>query len=237
MSRRLMLLSNSTMHGQGFLDHAADEIRDFLGQIETLLFVPFAQHDRDAYARLVRGRFEKMGVAVESLHDVEDEEESVENASAIFVGGGNTFLLLSSLHQFKLVEPIRRRVEGGMPYLGSSAGTNVACPTIRTTNDMPIIEPPTFEALALVPFQINPHYIDPDPGSKHMGETREQRITEFHLSNQIPVLGMREGAWLSVEEPHVELGGLAGARLFQCGKEPEEYEPGASLDALLRVRG
>lgn len=237
MSRRLLLLSNSTMHGRGFLDHAADEIRDFLGEIETLLFVPFAQHDRDAYARLVRARFESMGVEVESLHDVEDEEESVESADAIFVGGGNTFLLLSTLHQLKLVEPIRRRVEGGMPYIGSSAGTNVACPTIRTTNDMPIVEPPSFDAFSLIPFQINPHYIDADPSSTHMGETREQRIKEFHLSNQIPVLGMREGAWLSVEEPHVELGGLKAARLFQCGKPPEEYEPGASLDFLLKIRG
>jgi len=232
-----MLLSNSTMHGQGFLDHAAGEIRDFLGEIESLLFVPFAQHDRDAYARLVRERFEKMGIEVDSLHDVDDEEEAVETAQAIFIGGGNTFLLLSTLWEMKVVEPIRRRVEGGMPYIGSSAGTNVACPTIRTTNDMPIVEPPSFEALALVPFQINPHYLDPDPGSKHMGETREQRIREFHLSNQMPVLGIREGAWLSVEQPHAELGGLAGARLFQQGKEPEDYEPGSSLDFLFKVRG
>jgi dipeptidase E len=237
MSKRLMLLSNSTMHGQDFLDHAAGEIQDFLGQVESLVFVPFAQHDRDAYAALVRTRFEKMGIEAESLHDVDDEEEAVENAEAIFIGGGNTFLLLSTLHQLRLIEPIRRRVEGGMPFLGSSAGTNVACPTIRTTNDMPIIEPPSFEALALIPFQINPHYLDPDPGSRHMGETREQRIREFHLSNQIPVLGIREGAWLSVEAPHVELGGLSGARLFQYDKDPEEYEPGASLDFLLRVRG
>lgn len=237
MSRRLMLLSNSTMHGQGFLDHAADEIRDFLGEIETLLFVPFAQHDRDTYAKLVRERFERMGVEVDSLHDVEDEEESVENAEAIFIGGGNTFLLLSTLYELKVVEPIRRRVEGGMPYIGSSAGTNVACPTIRTTNDMPIVEPPSFDALGLIPFQINPHYMDADPGSKHMGETREQRIREFHLSNPVPVLGIREGAWLSVEYPHVELGGLTAARLFQRGKDPEEYEPGASLDFLLKIRG
>lgn len=237
MTRRLMLLSNSTMHGQGFLDHAADEIRDFLGEVETVLFVPFAQHDRDAYAKLVRGRLQEMGIEVDSLHDVEDEEEAVETAEAIFIGGGNTFLLLSTLHELKVVEPIRRRVEGGMPYIGSSAGTNVACPTIRTTNDMPIVEPPTFDALNLIPFQINPHYIDPDPGSRHMGETREQRILEFHRSNQTPVLGMREGAWLSVEAPHVELGGLKGARLFQQGKPPEEYEPGASLDFLLKVRG
>jgi len=234
MSKRLMLLSNSTMHGQGFLDHAADEIRDFLGEVESLLFVPFAQHDRDAYAKAVRARFAQMGIEVDSLHDVDDEEEAVEQAEAIFIGGGNTFLLLSTLYELKVVEPIRRRVDGGMPYIGSSAGTNVACPTIRTTNDMPIVEPPSFDALALVPFQINPHYVDADPSSKHMGETREQRIREFHLSNQVPVLGIREGAWLSVEAPHVELGGLAGARLFQRGKEPEEYEPGASLDFLLR---
>jgi len=234
MSKRLMLLSNSTMHGRGFLDHAADEIKDFLGDVERLLFVPFALHDRDAYAQKVRARFADLGIEVDSLHDVDDEEEAVENALAIFIGGGNTFRLLNTLYELKLIEPIRRRVEGGMPYMGASAGTNMACPTIRTTNDMPIVEPPSFAALNLIPFQINPHYVDPDPSSKHMGETREDRIREFHEMNRIPVLGLREGAWLSVEEPHLELGGATQARLFQPGKPPEEYEPGASLDFLLR---
>jgi dipeptidase E len=234
MSKRLMLLSNSTMHGRGFLDHAADEIKDFLGDVDRLLFVPFALHDRDAYAAKVRARFAELGVDVDSLHDVDDEEEAVENAQAIFIGGGNSFRLLSTLYELKVVEPIRRRVEGGMPYIGSSAGTNMACPTIKTTNDMPIVEPPSFTALNLIPFQINPHYIDPEPDSKHMGETREDRIREFHEMNRVPVLGLREGAWLSVEAPHVELGGAVKARLFQAGKAPEEFEPGASLDFLLR---
>lgn len=234
MSKRLMLLSNSTMHGRGYLDHAADEIRDFLGDVDRLLFVPFAMHDRDTYAARTRERFAKLGIEVDSLHDVDDEDEAVENARALFIGGGNTFRLLNSLYELKLIEPIRRRVEGGMPFLGSSAGTNMACPTIRTTNDMPIIEPPSFAALNLIPFQINPHFTDSDPGSTHMGETREDRIREFHEANRLPVLGLREGSWLSVEDPHVELGGKVKARLFQAGKPPEEFEPGASLDFLFR---
>lgn len=234
MSKRLLLLSNSTMHGRDFIDHAAEEIKDFLGDVERFLFVPFALHDRDGYANKVRARFADLGIEVDSLHDVDDEEEAVENALAIFIGGGNTFRLLSSLYELNLIEPIRRRVEGGMPYIGSSAGTNMACPTIRTTNDMPITEPPSFAALNLIPFQINPHYVDPDASSKHMGETREDRIREFHEMNRLPVLGLREGAWLSVEEPHVELGGATPARLFQIGKPPEEFEPGAALDFLLK---
>jgi dipeptidase E len=234
MSKRLMLLSNSTMHGRGFLDHAADEIKDFLGDVDRLLFVPFALHDRDEYAAKARARFAELGIEVDSLHDVDDEEETVENARAIFIGGGNTFRLLNSLYELKLIEPIRRRVEGGMPYIGSSAGTNMACPTIKTTNDMPIIEPPSFVALNLIPFQINPHYIERDNSSTHMGETREDRIREFHEANRTPVLGLREGTWLSVEAPHVELGGTFNARLFQAGKPPEEFEPGASLDFLLK---
>ncbi len=234
MAKRLLLLSNSNMHGRGFLDHAAGEVRDFLGDVETILFVPFALQDREAYAKKVRARFAEMSIDVDSLHDVDDEEEAVENARAIFIGGGNTFRLLSALHELKVIEPIRRRVDEGTPYIGSSAGTNVACPTIKTTNDMPIVEPASFEALGLIPFQINPHYIDVDPGSTHMGETREDRIREFHEMNQLPVLGLREGAWLSIEWPHIELGGATRARLFQRGKAPEEYEPGAALDFLVR---
>jgi len=234
MSKRLMLLSNSTMYGRGFLDHAAGEIKDFLGDVDRLLFIPFALHDRDEYAARARARFADLGIEVDSLHDVDDEEEAVENARAIFIGGGNSFRLLSTLYELKVIEPIRRRVEGGMPYIGSSAGTNMACPTIKTTNDMPIIEPPSFTALNLIPFQINPHYMDPDPGSTHMGETREDRIREFHEANRVAVLGLREGTWLSVEAPHVELGGNLNARLFQAGKPPEEFEPGASLDFLLK---
>src|SRR5688572_27436024 len=154
---RLLLISNSTLYGSGFLDHAESEIRDFLGTIERVLFVPFALHDRDGYAEKARERMERMGYSVQSLHAVPDKPQAVQTAQSIFIGGGNTFRLLKSLYDFDLISRIRTRVVEGMPYIGSSAGSNVAAPTIRTTNDMPIVEPPSFDALDLVPFQINPH--------------------------------------------------------------------------------
>jgi dipeptidase E len=154
----------------------------------------------------------------------------VAEAQALFVGGGNTFRLIDALWRKALVEPIRERVRGGMPYIGSSAGCNVACPTIKTTNDMPIVQPPTFEALSLTSFQINPHYIDPQPGSTHMGETREQRIAEFHEEHATPVIGLREGAWLLVEDADVTLYGEGGARVFRRGQPPVEYAAGSRLE-------
>ena len=235
---RLLLISSSTVHGSGYLDHCAEEIRSFLGGgVSRVLFVPFALHDRDGYAATARERFAAMGYRLDSLHDVAgsaaEAVAAVEAAEAVFIGGGNTFRLLSALWELEVVEPLRRRVAAGMPYLGTSAGSNVACPTIRTTNDMPIVEPPTFEALALVPFQINPHYLDPDPGSTHKGETREQRLREYHEENELPVVGLREGAMLRVEGTAVELRGSSGARLFRRGGEPAEHRPPARLDELL----
>jgi dipeptidase E len=174
-----------------------------------------------------------LGLELDSLHAAEDPRRAVEHAEAIFCGGGNTFRLLNTLYREGLVEPIRRRALDGMPYTGASAGSNVACLTIRTTNDMPIVQPPTFNALALVPFQINPHYLDPDPGTTHMGETRETRIREFHEEHATPVIGLREGAMLRVDGDTVELRGRAGARIFRRGREPVEVEPGTRLDPLL----
>src|SRR5690349_16654741 len=172
---RLLLISNSTLHGSGYLDHAETEIRDFLGDVKRVLFVPFALYDRDAYAATANARFTKMGYELSSVHDAKNPVRSVEETEAIFIGGGNTFRLLKNLYEFNLIEPIRRRVAAGTPYIGSSAGSNVAAPTIKTTNDMPIVQPPSFDALNLVWFQINPHYLDADKNSTHMGETREQR--------------------------------------------------------------
>ena len=236
--KRVLLVSNSTLHGSGYLDHCADELRSFLGPaVRRLAFVPYALHDRDAYAAKVRARFERMGIGIDSVHDARDPQAVVETAEAVFVGGGNTFRLLNELHVRGLVAAIRDRVLAGMPYVGSSAGSNVACVTIQTTNDMPIVQPPTFAALGLVPFNLNPHYLDPDPNSKHMGETREQRIAEFHEECARPVLGLREGAMLRVEGERATLLGTTGARLFRRGRAPEEFLPSARLDELLVPAG
>src|SRR5262245_7831511 len=178
--RRLLLLSNSTTFGRGYLDHAEEAIRALLGGVTRLLFVPDALQDRAGYAAKVRERFERLSIAVDSTHEAADPARSVAAAQALFIGGGNTFRLLSALYLQELIGPIRARVMAGMPYLSASAGTNVATRSIQTTNDMPIVQPPSFAALALVPFNVNPHYLDPDANSQHMGETREQRLKEFH---------------------------------------------------------
>ncbi len=230
---RLLLLSTSTVHGHGYLGYCTDAVRGFLGGVERVLFVPYALHDRDRYAELARGRFAELGFGLDPLHQAADPLRALAEAQAVFVGGGNTFRLLKALYDLGLIAAIRERAAAGVPYMGSSAGSNVACPTIKTTNDMPIVYPPSLDALALVPFQINPHYLDPDPGSTHMGETREQRILQFHEDNATPVVGLREGAWLLVEDGKVALRGLAGARVFLRGAEPREVEPGGHLDGLL----
>ena len=232
-SRKILLISNSTLHGSGFLDHAEAEIRNFLGPVKRVLFVPFALHDQDGYTARVKDRLALMGYAVDSVHDDTDKQKAVEEAEALFIGGGNTFRLLKSLYEFDVVDLIRNRVDEGMLYMGSSAGSNVAAPTIRTTNDMPIVEPPSLNALNLVSFQINPHYLDPDPTSKHMGETREERIVQFLEENETPVLGLREGAMLRIENGTTTLKGSTGARIFRRDHEPVEVFPVAKLDELL----
>jgi dipeptidase E len=231
---RVLLISNSTLFGSGYLDHAEGEIRDFLGNLKRVLFVPFALYDRDAYALTARDRFRKMDYQLTSVHNAGDRFQAVAETDAIFVGGGNTFRLLKTLYDQSLLDPIRERVAQGMPYIGSSAGSNVAGPTIRTTNDMPIVQPPSFDALGLVSFQINPHYLDPDPNSKHMGETREKRIIEFLEENDTPVLGLREGAIARCENGRIVLKGSTGARIFRRGQGPVETLPGDQLDELLR---
>jgi dipeptidase E len=233
---RLLLISSSRVHGGGYLDHCEAEIIDFLGGVKQVLFVPFALGNPLEYAGRVRARLGRMGLSVASLHEARDPLAVVQQAESIFIGGGNTFRLLDALYRADLLEAIRRRVEAGSPYLGSSAGSNVACPTISTTNDMPIVQPPSFEALRFVPFNINPHYLDPDPASTHMGETREERIREFHEMNDRTVVGLREGAMLRIEGNQVALRGAVGARVFVKGEPPREFPPGSSLDFLLDKR-
>ena len=218
----LLLISSSVVHGYGFLDHAEPELRRLLVGVGSVAFVPFAQADHDAYTARVRERLGEMGFDVTQIRDRDD----VERAAALFIGGGNSFRLLQTLYERDLLDVIRARVAAGMPYIGSSAGTNVATPSIRTTNDMPIVYPPSFDALALVPFQINPHYLDADPESTHKGETREERIREFHEENDTPVVGLREGSMLAVRDGVVTLVGTKSARIFRKGEEPVEAEPG-----------
>ena len=231
--RRLLLVSTSTTYGTAYLDHCASEMQDLFGAVRRVLFVPYALHDRGAYAAKARERLGRLGYGLDPIHDAADPVRAVEAAEAVFIGGGNTFRLLKELYSLGLLDPIRRRVGSGMPYAGTSAGSNVACITIKTTNDMPIVEPPSFDGLGLVPFNVNPHYLDPDPSSTHMGETRETRIREFHEENDPVVVGLREGAMLRIEGDRVVLKGSAGARVFSKGYEPQEFAPGAILDFLL----
>jgi dipeptidase E len=201
--------------------------------VKSVLFIPYALKDWVSYSEKARQRFYSMGYLLRSIHESANAQRAIENAEALFIGGGNTFRLLKAL--FEMLGGIRHQVEGGMPYIGASAGSNVACPTIRTTNDMPIVEPPSLNALGLVDFQINPHYLDPDPNSRHMGETREERILQFLEENEVPVVGLREGALLRVERSKTQLKGSSGARLFKRGHDPVELEPGADLDDYLSL--
>jgi dipeptidase E len=232
-SARILLISNSTVHGRGYLDHVEEEIKTFLGRARTILFFPFALYDRDDYAAKAKARFAEMGYAVESVHTADHPQKTIEQADALFIGGGNTFRLLKGLQDLELVEPIRRNVKRGAPYIGSSAGSNVAGLTIKTTKDMPIVQPCSFDALGLVPFQISPHYLDPDPASTHMGETHEERILQFLEENETPVVGMREGAWLFIENGSVTLKGSSGARIFRRDQAPIEVTPGTEISKLV----
>jgi dipeptidase E len=236
MHNRVQLISNSTVYGRGYLDHVESEIRSFLGSAQRVLFFPFALHDRDAYTATARTRFGAMGYSLESAHETAVPQKAVERADAIFIGGGNTFRLLKPLEDLYLIEPIRRKVNSGAPYIGSSAGSNVAGPTIKTTKDMPIVQPRSFDSLGLVPFQISPHYLDPDPNSTHMGETQEERILQFLEENDTPVVGIREGAWLLCNNGTVTLNGQAGARIFRRGHAPVEVTPGTEISKLVEGR-
>ena len=232
---RLLLISNSTMHGGGYLAHCSDEIREFLGAQRRVAFVPYALADHDGYEAKAQAAFAALGLELTSVHRGRSPRDVVRDADAVFVGGGNTFRLLNALYQTGLDAAIRLHAGSGRPYIGSSAGTNVAALSIKTTNDMPIVMPPVFTALALVPFQINPHYLDPDPASTHMGETREERLLQFHEENATPVLAIREGCILRVEAKTMELRGTTGARLFRQGQAPEEFMPPCDLSFLLQT--
>jgi dipeptidase E len=216
---RLLLISSSNVHGYGYLDHPEPEMRAFLPAGARVAFVPFAAHDHAAYTEKVRDRLANMELEVVPL-------DQLSSAEAIFVGGGNTFRLLKALYSRELLNTIRDRVRAGLPYIGSSAGTVIAAPTMRTTNDMPVVQPPSFNTLGLVNYQINPHYQDPDPDSTHKGETREDRIREFLEENETPVIGLREGSILRIDTGKTTLLGEKPARIFRRGRDPHEAPPG-----------
>ena len=234
---RLLLLGNSTMAGEAYLDYPKYDIRDFLGtQPVTALFLPYAAVTLpwEEYESRVRERFNEIGHDVISIHRFPDARKAVNEAAAIVVGGGNTWNLLHHIREFGLIEPVRERVLAGMPYAGWSAGANVACPTIMTTNDMPVVDPGGFEAFGLVPFQINPHYLDSRPEG-HGGETREERIREFiEVNSRVYVVGLREGCMLRIEGTAMRMKGTRPLRLFQHGCEPREMAAGEDLSFLLR---
>ncbi|MGN5631162.1 dipeptidase PepE [Streptomyces sp. AC154] len=229
----LLLLSNSTQYGCGYLEHALDTVQAFLPSGARLAFVPYALADYTAYTTRVRDALEPAGISVRGVHENADPVAELAASDAVFIGGGNSFRLLSALYRTGLRDAVTGAVREGLPYMGASAGTNMAAPTLRTTNDMPIVQPPSFETLGLVPFQINPHYQDPDPDSTHKGETREERLTEFLEENDVPVLGLREGSWLRVNGRQARVQGARPARLFTRGTQPQELPAGTDVSHLL----
>ncbi len=231
---RLLLISSSRSGVGGYLDHCIAEMTTMLGGVDRLLFVPYALHDLDAYTSTVRDRFAREGVQVTSIHESTDPVEAVTASDAFFVGGGNTFRLLDTLYRHGLIGPIRERVRAGAVYMGTSAGSNIAGRSIQTTNDMPIVQPPSFDALAVVPFNINPHYVDRDPDAGHHGETRQQRIGEFHEVSDIVVVGLPEATMLRRVGPQLDVLGDAPARIFRRAHDPVLVPPGDRVDWLLQ---
>lgn len=238
MSRNLLLVSTSTTHGTSYLEHCLEEVKELLQNKSSLLFIPYARPggiSHNDYTAKVQETFTDLGITVTGIHEAKDPVKAVNEAEAVFIGGGNTFLLLRQLYANNIVKPLQERVAKGMPYMGTSAGTNVAGRTIGTTNDMPIVFPKTFDALQLVPFNMNPHYLDPVEGSTHMGETRETRIAEFHQHNRQPVVGLREGSMLRVKGDKIALLGSLSARIFLQGEKPMEFKSGDDIGFLMEA--
>ncbi|HEX8268889.1 MAG TPA: dipeptidase PepE [Flavobacterium sp.] len=235
--KNLIIASTSTLYGGGYLDYLMPELTKFFNGCKKLVFIPYARPggiSHDQYTQRVRLAFEKINITVVGLHEDDDPKETLRGAEAIFTGGGNTFLLVAQLYRFGVMDVLADVIKNGTPYLGTSAGSNITGLTMQTTNDMPIVYPPSFQTLGLVPFNINPHYLDPDPSGTHMGETREMRIKEFHNFNTIPVVGLREGSWLMVKGDTVTLKGELTARLFRANEVAAELESEGDLSFIGR---
>jgi dipeptidase E len=238
--KNCIIASTSTLHGGEYLDYLLPELQIHFKNCKTLLFIPYARPgglSHEAYTQKVGLAFAKINLSVKGIHEFENPAEAIANAEGIFTGGGNTFLLVTALYQNKIMTVLAETLKKGTPYLGTSAGSNICGLTMQTTNDMPIIYPPSFQTLGIIPFNLNPHYLDPDTQSTHMGETRETRIKEFHQFNTLPVLGLREGSWLVVKGNTITLKGDLAARLFLQHKNPEEIETGSDLGSSQKVVG
>ncbi|MCP9201435.1 dipeptidase PepE [Gramella sp. GC03-9] len=230
-----ILASTSTLFGQDYLEYLLPVIPGLFKDLEEILFIPYARPGgitHEEYTSHAAKAFEKIGIKLRGIHEFDDHQLAAREAKGIFTGGGNTFLLVSELYQNKVMPVLREVVLEGTPYMGTSAGTNIAGLSMQTTNDMPIVYPASFKTLGLVPININPHYLDPDPDSKHKGETRETRIKEFHRLNSQPVVGLREGSWLELTDNKVTLKGTLNARIFEKDKVPFEVETGTDLSDL-----
>ena len=233
--KNLIIASTSSLHGGEYLDYLLPELAVHFKDCKSLVFIAYARPggiSHSEYTEKVQIAFSKINITVKGLHEFENPEEAIQNATAIFTGGGNTFLLVAQLYKNKVMTVLADVLKKGTPYLGTSAGSNITGLTMQTTNDMPIVYPPSFQTLGVIPFNLNPHYLDADLQSKHMGETRETRIKEFHAFNTLPVLGLREGSWLDVKGETILLKGMLPARLFMQNQDPEELESGNDLSFL-----
>jgi dipeptidase E len=230
--KNLVVASTSTLYGGSYLDYLKETIQAHFAGCKNILFIPYARPggiSHDEYTQKVRTTFDAWGIGVQGLHEFEDPAKAIQEAEGIFTGGGNTFVLAEQLYQNKLMEVLKSQLEMGTPYLGTSAGSNILGQSMHTTNDMPIAYPPNFSTLGLLPFNLNPHYLDPEKQSTHMGETRETRIQEFHAYHKTAVLGLREGSWLEAKGSAITLKGELTARLFQHDQVPLELASGSEL--------
>lgn len=233
--KQILIASTSTVHNSGYLEYLLEALKIHFKNIDTVLFIPYARPggiSHQDYTEIVQTAFSKINKVVKGLHEFDNPKDAIESAQAIFTGGGNTFVLVNQLYKNDLISKLKTSIESGTPYLGTSAGSNICGLSIGTSNDMPIVYPPSFNALGVVPFNINPHYLDPDSESTHMGETRETRIKEFHKFNSQPVIGLREGSCLKVKGSKIVLIGSLKARIFEKNKQPYEIETGADLSYL-----
>lgn len=223
--KKLLLASSSSVYGSSFLEYLQPELTLFFAGVTELLFVPYARPgglSHDEYTAHVQQAFDFMDLKVSGIHCFSNPINAIENAQAIFVGGGNTFVLVDALYKNNIMDVLRTQVAAGTPYFGTSAGTNICGVSMQTTNDMPIVRPESYETLNLIPFNINAHYIEPSSDSKHKGESRETRIKEFHVYNSVSVIGLREGSWLSVKDDEIVLKGGLSAVLFVKGERKKE---------------